>query len=54
MEQLRVGLKKLGKQPFEGDVVHGGVRVEELEVDVNQALLRDGKRVRRADGEEMC
>jgi hypothetical protein len=39
-EGLGVGLELLGDEALEGDVVDIGVRVEELEVDVDEALLR--------------
>ena len=38
-EQVRVGLEELRQQPLQREVVHLRVRVEKLEVDVDEALL---------------
>ena len=38
-EQVRVRLEELRQQPLQREVVHLRVRVEKLEVDVDEALL---------------
>jgi hypothetical protein len=41
IDELRVRLELLNDESLESDVVYVGVEVEELEVDIDEALLRD-------------
>ncbi len=40
MKKVGIALEKLASEPLQGMVVHAGIGIEKVKVDVDQALLR--------------